>query len=145
MSQLMCVSHTIYALTPNFSSSSLILASSSATAGVLGEAAATLELVPTSSVIHPRDAVATFWMYLKRVPCDDRRGGGDHAFRLASHSSSEIKRSIVLASGRAYMCEQMNGYNSMTCVRGKEGHHKNARESRNNSEVKTVEGGQMKK
>ena len=96
----------VYALTPNFSSSSLILASSSATAGVLGEAAATLELVPTSSVIQPRDAVATFWMYLKRVPCDDRRGGGDHAFRLVSHSSSEIKRSIVLASGRAYIDEQ---------------------------------------
>ena len=45
----------VYTLTPNFSSSSLILASSSATAGVLGAAAEISEadLVPTSSVTHP--------------------------------------------------------------------------------------------
>ena len=94
---------------------SAIFASSSATAGVLAAAVATSELAETSSVTHPPLAVATFWMYLKRVPCDARRGGGDHAFCLASHSSSEIKRSIVLASGRACVgtdkCEKQASLN----------------------------------
>ena len=48
--------------------SAAILASSSATAGVLGVATVTLELDFTSSVPQPSLAVVTHWMYLKRVP-----------------------------------------------------------------------------
>ena len=84
-------------------SSSAILASSSATAGVFGAATAMPEPDLTSSVTHPSLAVATHWMYLNRVPLLARRGGGLQAFLRSSHSSSEIRRSMVRASGRASM------------------------------------------
>ena len=56
--------------------SAAILASSSATAGVLGVATVTPELDFTSSVPQPSLAVVTHWMYLKRVPLLVCREGG---------------------------------------------------------------------
>mmetsp|Transcript_6387 Transcript_6387/g.15493 ORF Transcript_6387/g.15493 Transcript_6387/m.15493 type:complete len:211 (+) Transcript_6387:55-687(+) len=84
----------------SWASSSAILFSSSAKAGVLG-AASEISLgvaVPSSSVTHPSVAVATHWMYLKRVPASARYGGGDHSWRRFSHSSSGIKTSMVRLS-----------------------------------------------
>mmetsp|Transcript_24264 Transcript_24264/g.53092 ORF Transcript_24264/g.53092 Transcript_24264/m.53092 type:complete len:201 (+) Transcript_24264:157-759(+) len=84
----------------SLASSSAILASNSARAGVLGAALAISagDIVPSSSVTHPSVAVATHWMYLKRVPSLARRGGGVHSCRRFSHSSSGIKTSMVRLS-----------------------------------------------
>ena len=76
-------------------SSAVILASSSATAGVLGAATMTPEPDFTSSISYPLLAVATHWMYLKRVPLLAWRGGGLQAFLPSSHSSSKIWRLMV--------------------------------------------------
>mmetsp|Transcript_20682 Transcript_20682/g.48643 ORF Transcript_20682/g.48643 Transcript_20682/m.48643 type:complete len:315 (-) Transcript_20682:1451-2395(-) len=89
----------------SLASNSAILFSSSARAGVLGAALAISagDMVPSSSVTHPSVAVATHWMYLKRIPALARSGGGVHSCRRFSHSSSGINTSMVRLSFWASM------------------------------------------